>query len=499
MSLGSEIVDNFYLERSQSETAKSPFWLVGSQGLLLMRSRSLSNSCRGLFTTSSNRTFGAWGNGLFEVLNQGSTRVQVGELRSFSGPVRFAENGYQMILVDGQCGYIFDLTSSAFSQILDQYFPGLDDPTKGPTHVACVDTYFLVNSSGTNRYYWSAPYYQPYAFDATHPSAKNLWWGLQYGQKIGDTDQIIGMISNVNLLWVFGQNSMEIHQDTGNSAGQLFERISTAPIGFGCAAPDSICKYGNEVFWLGRDRVGTVGVFSCGTDFQPRRISTRGIETRIQRYERIDDCWSYSYAIDGHAYVVWNFPSGTSVDEGPVVGATWCFDLTTQTWTRRTRWDTVSGTSSRWPAQWATYNWSKLLMGDGTTDCLYQLTPDKYENDHPDGGGTDKINRVVTSPIGYNAGRNMRYHSVQLNMQQGTGLRNGPGSDPLVMMAASDDSGFTYGYERFASIGQTGLYKSRTRWTRCGMGRNRVWRFRITEPVRVVVVSMTIEAVAVDR
>ena len=501
MSLGSEIVDNFYLEQSQSETAKAPFYMVGVQGLQLERALSLFNSCRGLFTTSSNRTFGAWGGKLFELTNQGTARIQIGILRTTAGPVRFAENGYQLIAVDGRCGYILDLTSNAFGQILDQYFPGIDDPTKGPSHVACVDTYFLVNSTGTNRYYWSAPYYTPYAFDAKRPDVKNLWWGLQYGQKVGDTDQIVGMISNVNLLWVFGQNSMEVHQDTGNSRGQLFQRMDTAFVGFGCLSGDSLCKYGNETFWLGNDRSGTIGMFKVGTDFQPVRISTRGIETRIQRYSQIDDCWAYTYAMDGHAYVVWNFPHGTSVDEGPVNGATWIYDITTGTWTRRTRWEWESATSFRWVGQWATYNkaWGKILLGDGSSDAVYQLSSTKYENDRPNGQGTDMINRIVTSPIEYNHGRNMIYRSVQLNMQQGTGLRNGNGSDPKVMMCASDDGGFTYGYERFAQIGQTGHYKSRTRWLMCGMGRNRVWRFRCTEPVKVVVVGMTVEAEVLSR
>lgn len=494
-SLGAELCDNFYLEAAQSPTGKARFYHVGVQGLRRTCIATNANPCRGMFTTSGNRTFGVWGSKLCEVTNEGATKAEIGTLLTSSGIVRFAENGYQMIAVDGSFGYILDLTSGAWAQITDQYFPGIDgnDPTKGPSHVACIDTYFLVNSRGSNRYYWSAPYYTPYAFDSTKPTIKNLWWGLDYGQKIGETDNIVAMIANKNLLLVMGQNSAEYHYDTGDSYGQLFRRMDSALVGVGCLAPDSLCAYEEKVFFLGRSRAGTVGMFQMGADLQPVRISTRGIETRIQTYDAIADCWAFSFFIDGHAFVSWNFPSGTSVDGGDKNGATWIYDVTNSTWTRRTRWDSASGQSFRWAAQFSTYNWSRLLMGDGSSDALYELDSEHYLNDHPTGSGVDYINRIITGPIGYDNGKRLIYDSLQLNLQQGMGLRTGQGSDPYAMLAMSKDSGFTFGYERLATIGRTGEYAMRTRWHKCGSGRNMVPRFRITEPIRVVIHGLTAE------
>lgn len=493
-SVGLELLDNFYVERSQSPSNKVEYYYVGIQGLHILQTKSTANACRGLFTTSGNRTFGVWGAGLFEVLNNGQTRAQIGTLLTSAGVVRFAENGYQMILVDGSYGYILELVSGAFAQITDEYFPGIaeNDPTKGPSHVACIDTYFLVNSRGTNKYFWSAPGYIPFAFNSSTPSIKNLWWGLDYGQKIGDADNIVAMIQVVSNLFVFGRDSMEVHYDSGDSRGQIFRRQENALANFGCLAPDSVCRYGNEVYWLGRDKSGTIGVFAIGQDFTPKRISLRGVETRIQLYDRLDDCWAYTYAIDGHGFAVFNFPSGTSTDGGDQNGATWVYDITSETWTRRTRWNSADGKAYRYAAQFSTQNFGKVIVGDGSSDAIYFLDSEQFYNHTPD-GAQEWIQGVFTTPITYDNNRMITIDALQLNHQPGFAPRSGQGSDPVWLMASSKAMGIVFGYERSAPAGATGQYGQRTRWPKCGMGRMKVFRFRITDPIRRVVTGYTLD------
>ena len=495
-SVGLEILDNFYVETATSSTAKKGYYYVGIQGLHLLLASSGTNLCRGLFTTSEYRTFGVWGNALVEITAAGTVRVNRGTLNSSSGIVRFAENGKQMILVDGERGYIFDLTSSTFGQITDEYFPGVADGdyTKGPSHVVCLDTYFLVNSRGTNKYYWSAPGYVAYAFDSTQPSVLNLWWGTAYAQKIGDTDNIVGIIALPTILGVFGNNSMEFHYDSGNTAGQVFRRQESSVVNFGCLSADSICRYGNGFYWLGQDRSGTIGIFTVGMDFMPHRISTRGIETRIQAYEKINDCWSYSYAVDGHAFVLFNFPSGTSEDGGSVTGATWAYDVTTDTWTRRSRWQASEGRAYRYAGQFAAYNeaWGMEILGDWRSDALYYLDNEQYFN-HTASGEVEYIQARFTTPIGYESNKMLIYDCIQLNHQPGFSPRTGQGSDPVWMMSSSNDTGLTFGYERSASAGKTGEYRRRTRWLKLGRSRNQVFRFRASDPFKRVITGYTID------
>ena len=496
ISLGEEILDNFYLEFAQSQTSKAKFYQVGRQGLHLLYTGSVGDACRGIFTTSSKRTFAANGVKIWEYTNQGQTRTLAGTLDTAAGtgPVIFRENGYQLFIVSGGYGYILDLTSGDFSRILDEFFPGVDSPSAGPTHACMVDRYFLANSQLTDKYYWSSPLYIPFAFDPLQPSVKNLWWGTYFGEKIGNADNIIAMVEMAtNLVCVMGGKSTEFHRDTGNTNSQLFERIDVAALSIGCAAAFSLVKSENAVYWLGRDEVGKLGMFAVDTSFQPARISKRGIETRIQTYERIDDCVAFPFSIDGHDFIAWNFPSGSSVDGGPVTGVTWIYDMSTAKWCKYTRWDAASGTSSRWPAQFATANWGMLILGDSTTDALYWFDNEKYEDDKPDGSGFYYHNRQLTSPNSYFNGKLTRFLAEQINLQQGTANRNGDGSAPVFALADSDDGGFTFGYESFESMGLTGEYSHQTRWTRRGSTRNRVRRYRCSERCRVVVIGETIE------
>jgi hypothetical protein len=503
-ALGQERLDNFYLEFSQSDSAKSQFYQVGRQGLRVVYPGTTGTPCRGIYTTSSNRTFAVHGVTVYEYASAAQARAPIGTLDTAAGtdPVYFRENGYQLFLVTGGYGYIFDLTSSAFSRILDEFFPGIDDPTAGPTHAAMIDTYFIANSQNTNRYYWSAPYYKPYAFDPLNPSVTNLWWGTFFGTKIGDTDNIVAMIEmNTSLLAVMGQNSMEFHRDTGNTSGQLMERIDVASVAVGCGAKHSLVKFGANIYWLGSDRTGVIGMFSCGPDFQPQRISTFGVQSRLETYSRIDDCTAFVFSADGHTFISWNFPNGSSVDDGPVTGATWIYDLTAAKWCRYSRWNAVDGLAYRWRAQFATYNksWGMLLMGDATMDAVYLLDNEYYQDDQPQGGAIDLIAGEITSPITYSNGKNIRHMSAQLVMQQGSAIRNGQGSAPLIALACSNDSGFTFGYERWASMGLTGQYAYRTKWNRLGTCRNRVRRYRVTEPIKRVVLFETIEFEVLSR
>ena len=440
---------------------------------------------------------------MVEITNSGAYIV-LGELGTSSGVVRFCDNSVTLLIVDGVNGYTLSIADNTFQQITDEYFPGVQtsgetiNNDNGPTHCACIDTYFIVNSKNTTKYYWSAPGYVPYAFDSTKPNNESLWNGLYFGQKIGDSDNIVGLMSCVNLLWVFGQRSIEVHQDNQSGEDQTFQRVPNALVNFGCSAPNSIVKYGNAVYWLGSDQQGTVGIFGASTDFQPKRISTRGIETRIQEYTKIEDCVAFSYSHNGHAFVIFQFPSGTPTDDqSQSTGATWVYDVTNDTWTRRTYWDETNGLSSMWRGMFSTYCNSRLILGDRYTNATYTLDTHKYENDNHDGLGTNLIQRIFTSPVEYAQDKNITVRELQLNMQQGTGLQinnqNNVGENPVVAMSVSDDAGHSFGNERFASIGKIGKFAHRTRWTKLGIGRNRVYKFRITAPVQVIIIGICLD------
>lgn len=496
-SVGLEQCENLYVEKAITETSTFPYYYVSIPGMKVWSksTASATAACRGMYTSCTGLLYAVFGNKLFRFNNNG-TRDEIGELDSYTGTVSFADNGIELILVDGMAGYIVVMSSNDFSKITDEYFPGVadNDPTKAPNKVVCIDTYFLVNKQGSNEYYWSTPGYTDVAFDSDHPTVFNKWNGLQFGKKIGDSDEIVTMCKSVSLLWLFGPQSIEVHYDTGDYQGQLFARVSNALINFGCSAKNSVVNFANNVFWIGSDKNGTVGIFTASTDFMPQRISTRGVESYIQSMPDFTDAIAFTYAADGHAFICWYFPSGNQ---------TWCFDVVTQSWHQRTHYAYETGESSAYYGLYTAFAYGKNLIGDRLTNAVYELDSDYFVNDNHDGENVNYIQRIKTTPVQLNYGKLTRYKTFQLLMQQGQGLTvddaNLVGRDPKAMIAWSNDSGNTLSAERDVGIGKQGNYSKRTRLTMLGSGRNRCWRIRITDPIRVIIAGVLVDFETLGR
>jgi hypothetical protein len=496
-SLGLEICENFYVENSTTETSKYPYYLVKIPGLRLHCPRIVETPCRGMYTSGTGRTFGAFGSNVYEIFSNGLRQV-VGGLLTPSGlvkpsdPVSFCDNGTIMLVVDGYTGYTLDLTTNQWVTMDDTeatgstYFP----INPGPTHCACIDTYFIVNVPNTAEYLWSNP---GYVLDSMGSFPLEYWNSLQSNKKIGYSDNILGLLSANNMLWLFGPESVEVHYDTGLTPG-TWARYQGAIIECGTMARFSPARYQNNVFWLGTDtKTGTIGVFS-NNGFQPIRISTRGIEQLIERGQDTSDAIGWCYAQGGHAFYVLSFPTAN---------LTIVYDIVSQSWSRRTYWRTQDATTHRHRGIFHAFNWGKNLMGDTITDCVYSLDVTKGDNDDPTGVGTNVIACVKTTPLLFATGRNQRINEIQIICSQGVGLdtpdANGVGYDPKMLVSLSRDFGASWGNERDVRVGKIGEYSHRSREMMWGMGRNLVFRIRYTEPTPFLLVGMIVNAVPCSK
>ena len=68
-------------------------------------------------------------------------------------------------------------------------------------------------------------------------------------------------------------------------------------------------------------------------------------------------------------------------------------------------------------------------------------------------------------------------------METGVGLQSGQGIDPQIMMQYSDDGGRTWSSELWRDIGAVGKYKTRVKWNKLGVARDRVYMVEMTDPV----------------
>lgn len=427
--------------------------LVSTPGLLQKVELSVGPT-RGLYYSSDNVLYAVSYNVAYK-LDSSFTPTTIASLSTYEGPVSFADNGTTLVFVDGVKGYGSTLGSSVANEFTDPDFKPADK-------VVFQDGYFIFNEKGTGRFFISG--LNSTDFDA-----------LDIATAEGNPDKIISIISDHRDLWLFGTQSAEVFYNSGN-ADFPFERISGAFVEHGCAAAFSVAKMNNSVFWLGRDDKGD-GIVYMARGYQPQRISTHAVETAIRGYTGIEDAIAYTYQANGHFFYVLNFPASDT---------TWVFDTATNMWHERV--STVNGVFRKHRSHVHAFAFNKHIVGDYESGKVYEMSPD-YLSDNG-----DEITRMRTAPHVSNGLKLVSHKSFQLDMETGVGLDGeDQGSNPKAMMSYSDDGGSSWSSERLVSIGRIGNRKTRVIWRRLGMSRDRVYKIKITDPVRVTILGAEID------
>lgn len=374
-----------------------------------------------------------------------------------TGPVSMSDNGIQLFVACNPDGFIYNTSTGVLAEITDGDFTGAGS-------VAYLDGFFVYNEPGSQKV-WVTSILDGTAVDP-----------LDFESATGSPDGVVGIIVDHRELWVFGTNSTEVWYDPGNQ-GFPFAPIQGAFSEIGCAAPYSIAKMDNTVFWLSSDARG-YGMVYRAQGYTGQRISTHAVEWQIQQYGDISDAVAYTYQQDGHAFYVLTFPS---------VNATWVYDASTQAWHERAGFSNGSFTRHRSNCQ-AFFN-NVTIVGDFEDGSVYELSLTTYA----DNGAVQKWLRSWRAlPPGQNNLKRTAHHSLQLDCETGVGLSSGQGSDPQVMLRWSDDGGHTWSNEHWTSMGAIGTYGTRAIWRRLGMTqklRDRVYEVSGTDAVKTVIVG----------
>ena len=407
---------------------------------------------RKIYTTSTGRFFSVNGTNLHEIFAGGNTvlRNSGKPLNTLSGPVGIADNGRDLVIVDGVNGYRFNLSSNFFETISDPDFP------TSATHIDFQDGYLIANnpiSDPQGRFDISG------VFDAAN------WNALDFGVAESSPDILNGLISTGNSLWLFGPDSFEVWRNTGASLFP-FQRIDGVQSEIGLGAPYSLDRIDKTVFWLGSNEEGQ-GIVWMSTSYQPVRISHHALERKFAKFDRIDDAVGYCYQEGGHNFYVLSFPTANE---------TWAYDTTTRFWHRRAFTNFNTNTDNRdLGVSFAQFMGTNYLA-DYTNGNIYEIDPFQYT----DNGNYIKVRR--RSPP--DKGVDRKYpNSFELDVQTGVGLVEGQGSDPKIWLRTSKDGGHNYGNPRRTTLGKIGKYRTRVRWNRLGVHRDRAYEVTITDPV----------------
>ena len=438
------------------EGGKEPAFLQRCPGLTLLSTMG-TGPVRGLWAFSSSDSFAfvVSGTQLFKI-DTFYAPTLIGTVAG-SGPVSMADNGTQLFIAANGPSYIYNNTTNAFGQITDPDFPGA-------VTVCYLDGYFVFNEPNSQKM-WVTTLLDGTSIDP-----------LEFASTEGSPDGLLAVVSNFREVWAFGTNSIEVWYDSGATDFPL-QRIQGAFNELGCAAPYSIAKMDNGLFWLGRDRRGQ-GIVYRANGYQGQRISTHAVEWQIQQYSDMSDAIAYTYQQDGHSFYVLIFPTANT---------TWVYDAATQAWHERAGFIDGAFTRHRSNCQMAFNN--EVVVGDFENGNIYAFDLDVYA----DNGQIQKWLRTWRAlPTGQNNLKRTAHHSLQLDCETGVGLNLGQGSYPEAMLRWSDDGGHTWSNEHWSPLGRIGAYGHRTFWRRLGMTlklRDRVYELSMTDPVKVAIMG----------
>ncbi len=453
-SLDAQRCVNLYLIADEKGTGKdgNAGMLVSVPGKRLALNAGNDGVIRGLYTASNGEGFLVCFNKIYK-LNSDKTTTDIGTIVTQSGLVSMADNGVQLMIVDGSYGYIYTFASGVFAQVTDPDMPQA-------TQVRFLDGYFILNQANTGRFFITS-LYDGFTIDT-----------LDFATAEGSPDNIVALETLRKQLWIFGTQSVQVYFNSGD-LDFPFAPINGVFIETGLASTFSVVKVDQTIFWLGSNKDGQ-GVVYMANGYQPQRISTNAIEFAIASYGDLSSVTAFGYQQEGATFIQFNF-SATS----------WVYDLNSREWHERCAFS--NGEFSRDKANTHMFFNGQHLVGDYASSKIYQYDLD-YHYD-----GSDQRKWLRSAPHIASGLNYIFYSRFEVDMEFGVGNAIAPGDDPQIIMRMSDDGANTWSNERYKSMGKIGQFNARAKFNNCGMSRDRVFEVSGTEPVKTVLLGASLE------
>jgi hypothetical protein len=467
--------------------------------------------------------------GNFWSVNNAGVKTVIGTLSTTTGKVGVASSGSQIMIVDGQFGYIYSLvpltaapvaissiTRSGSQATLTTAAPhGLvsgnimvlagvtpagfngsytvtvisptvvtftmdADPGGNATVMGtyALTTFAQITAAGyvpADTVTWQDQYF----IQASAASKRFQICALTDGMRWDPLDFSSADSTAGNIVRTFADHGELIHAKTdawefwGDSSAQDFpyKRLGSAVLMWGLAARWSMCKFRDTVMALVRPQGGGVQVGML-TGYTMQVVSTPNLDAVIKTYPAVEDATAFHYMLDGHPMYQVNFPSA------PNGGASWLYDGLTNAWSQ-----VRTGLVGRHLGELGVLWLGNMIVSDYSSGNFYQLD----ENTFTDNGAP--IYAEIISQH-YKGEEWISFVQMWVDIESGVGLPTGQGSDPKVMIAVSKDGGHNWGYERTMTMGKIGQYKGkRCMLNRFGRARDWTFRLRISDPVKRVLLG----------
>lgn len=454
-NVGCNRLVNFYPEMHPQGKGKNVKSLIRTPGYRLIGASHTEGTNRGMYTSSTGRLFLVVWDRLIEILSD-ETTISRGTMVGTSGYCRFSDNGNQLLITDGTTGYIFTFATNVLAVISDPDFP------ENPTTNVFTDGYFLVSSTRSGQFFFSASY------DGTS------WNALDFATAEYSADSLQGIAKTSNgTIWMIGQASLELWQNVG-TADLPWRRIAGSVKEVGCIAPYSIVSNGERVLWLGGGSAGYASVY-MGAGYDVVKVSTPALEYNIKTYEDIHRAIAFTYSDEGHDFYVISFSSD----------ATHVFDMTTGEWHERGTYSSLFGDNIRQFANGYGFAFNKHYVASYYNANVYEMSLNVLLED------TEVIMRKIVTAHLSDENRFLRIAKMEIDCEKGVGLVGG--AEPKLMLRSSFDGGHTWSNQVECGVGMIGAYTARCIFRRLGIARDRVFEITVSDPVDWNIINAFIE------
>lgn len=427
--MSSERLVNFYAEPQNN--AKYPFALYGTPGLKLFESLGVG-PIRAIVTRNQDR-YVVSGSELYRNGNLLPGTVITGE-----GPVSTAYNSSQLVIVADGKGYVASRT--AILQITDPDWQEADT-------VTYLNGVFVFNARNTGK-----------AFSSAIEDARDLS-ALDFATAESNPDNLVGVYTEGDRLVMAGSETIEFWFNDGGDQFP-FSRILGTTIQLGIYHKLGVVFADNTFFFLANDlsirRMAQV----------PVSISTPSVEDDIAKAGEFINASTYSRGT--HIFLIFDFEKGTFV-----------YDVSTGLWH-----DRKSYKNDAWMVSNVCQDGVTVYAGDKINGNVYTLDEVTYDENG------NVLEGIIQTPPITNNQEWFFTSELRIDVETGTGLTLGQGSDPQIMMQFSDDGGKTWSTELWTTIGEVGAYGTIASWHRLGRSRERTYKFKITDPIKRVLLGL---------
>lgn len=297
--------------------------------------------------------------------------------------------------------------------------------------------------------------------------------GLDFASAEASPDFLIATIQNLQLLFLFCTAHIELWYDAG-AADFPFQRYAGGVINYGCISPYTIIKQDGAIFFLGVDKI----MYRLQANV-PIRISTHEMEHIIVQDPDITSASCFTFVLEGHKMIVLTLAASNR---------TLVFDISTNKWHERESWDENNISLGRWRGNCAIEAYGKTYIGDAFNGMTSLLDWTVYTE-----LGNTIRGLVHSAPVHFDRQR-IFISRAELDVETGVGLVSGQGSDPQIMLRYSQDGARTWSkLQPWRSMGKIGSYLQRLRWLRMGVAYQWVFEITITDPVKRTIIAFHVD------